>query len=206
MNALRKMLAPLLLCLALTASAQNSEAIIGEINRAAAAMQSLECDFTQTKYISLMNDKMVSVGRMVYRQSDRLRWEYSSPYSYIFILNGSSVTLKSGAKTDVIDIRTNRIFSEIARIMMNSVTGKCLTDSTEFKVSISADSREYVARLTPQKKEIKQMFSSIVLHFDRTAEVVQTIELHEKSGDRTIIELKNIKKNRTVNEELFTVN
>lgn len=206
MNALRKMLAPLLLCLALTASAQNSEAIIGEINRAAAAMQSLECDFTQTKYISLMNDKMVSVGRMVYRQSDRLRWEYSSPYSYIFILNGSSVTLKSGAKTDVIDIRTNRIFSEIARIMMNSVTGKCLTDSTEFKVSISADSREYVARLTPQKKEMKQMFSSIVLHFDRTAEVVQTIELHEKSGDRTIIELKNIKKNRTVNEELFTVN
>lgn len=206
MNALRKMLAPLLLCLAITASAQNSEAIIGEINRAAAAMQSLECDFTQTKYISLMNDKMVSVGRMVYRQSDRLRWEYSSPYSYIFILNGSSVTLKSGAKTDVIDIRTNRIFSEIARIMMNSVTGKCLTDSTEFKVSISADSREYVARLTPQKKEIKQMFSSIVLHFDRTAEVVQTIELHEKSGDRTIIELKNIKKNRTVNEELFTVN
>lgn len=206
MNALRKMLAPLLLCLALTASAQNSEAIIGEINRAAAAMQSLECDFTQTKYISLMNDKMVSVGRMVYRQSNRLRWEYSSPYSYIFILNGSSVTLKSGAKTDVIDIRTNRIFSEIARIMMNSVTGKCLTDSTEFKVSISADSREYVARLTPQKKEIKQMFSSIVLHFDRTAEIVQTIELHEKSGDRTIIELKNIKKNRTVNEELFTVN
>lgn len=206
MNALRKMLAPLLLCLALTASAQNSEAIIGEINRAAAAMQSLECDFTQTKYISLMNDKMVSVGRMVYRQSDRLRWEYSSPYSYIFILNGSSVTLKSGAKTDVIDIRTNRIFSEIARIMMNSVTGKCLTDSTEFKVSISADSREYVARLTPQKKEMKQMFSSIVLHFDRTAEVVQTIELHERSGDRTIIELKNIKKNRTVNEELFTVN
>lgn len=206
MNALRKMLAPLLLCLALTASAQNSEAIIGEINRAAAAMQSLECDFTQTKYISLMNDRMISVGRMVYRQSDRLRWEYSSPYSYIFILNGSSVTLKSGAKTDVIDIRTNRIFSEIARIMMNSVTGKCLTDSTEFKVSISADSREYVARLTPQKKEMKQMFSSIVLHFDRTAEVVQTIELHEKSGDRTIIELKNIKKNRTVNEELFTVN
>lgn len=189
-----------------TAAAQRNDAIIGEINRAAAAIQSMECDFVQTKHISLMNDKMVSAGHMVYKQSDRLRWEYLTPYSYIFLLNGNSVTLKSGDKTDVIDIRTNRLFSEIARIMMSSVTGKCLTDSTEFKVSLSESSTEYTAKLTPLKKEMKQMFSTIVLHFDRTAEVVCTIELHEKSGDRTVIELKNIKKNLIINEDLFTVN
>lgn len=179
--------------------------IVAEINRAAAEMRALECDFVQTKHISLMNEKMVSTGRMYYRQSDRLRWEYLSPYAYIFILNGSNVTLKSEKRTDVIDIESNRIFSEIARIMMNSVTGRSLTDTSDFKAAITASGDEWIAELTPQKKELKQMFRTVVLHFDRKSEVVREIELIERSGDKTVIELKNIKKNQTVDEKVFVV-
>lgn len=179
--------------------------IIGKINKAAAEMRSMESDFIQTKHISLMNERMVSEGRMVYSQGNKLRWEYVAPYKYIFILSGSSVTLKSEKRTDVIDIESNKIFQEIARIMMNSVTGKSLSDASDFKVSISDRGPEWIADLTPQKKEMKQMFKSVVLHFDKSAGVVKTIELLEKSGDKTVIELKNIKKNVTTDEKAFVV-
>lgn len=179
--------------------------IIGKINKAAAEMRSMESDFIQTKHISLMNERMVSEGRMVYSQGNKLRWEYVSPYKYTFILNGSSVTLKSEKRTDVIDIESNKIFQEIARIMMNSVTGKSLSDASDFKVLISDRGSEWIADLIPQKKEMKQMFKSVVLHFDKSAGVVKTIELLEKSGDKTVIELKNIKKNVTTDEKAFVV-
>lgn len=180
--------------------------IIEVINDEASSIHSLSCDFIQTKQLSLMNEKMESKGKMQYAQTDKLRWEYISPYSYIFILNGTSVTLKSTKKTDVIDVASNKIFQDIARIMMDSVTGKCLTDTSDFKSTLYVDGDEWIAELYPQKKEMKQMFKIIVLHFDRKDRIVKTIELQEKTGDTTLIALNNIEKNKTVNEAVFVVN
>ena len=50
------------------------------------------------------------------------------------------------------------------------------------------------------------MFALIRLHFDVKQMVVTSVELHEKSGDNTVITLKNIKKNQPVNESNFKIN
>ena len=113
-----------------------------QINAVASKMKTMQCDFVQTKYMKMLNDKMVSYGRMYYQQSDKLRWEYTSPYTYTFVLNGSKVLLNKGKRSDVINVNQSKFFKEIARIMMNSVVGKCLTDEKDFKVSISTSSSE----------------------------------------------------------------
>ena len=124
-----------MMCLALTLSAQTQgkEAIRAKINKAAQEMRTMQCDFTQTKYSKMLNDQMVSKGRMCYKQKNMLRWEYVSPYTYTFILNDTQVLLKNEHRNDIIDTKQNKMFKEIARIMMNSVIGKCLDDK-EYKV------------------------------------------------------------------------
>ena len=197
----------LCLCL-LNLSAQkiNEAKVKQQINAVASKMKTMQCDFVQTKYLKMLNDKMVSRGKMYYQQSNKLRWEYTYPYTYTFVLNGSKVLISKGKRNDVINVNQSKFFKEIARIMMNSVVGKCLTDSKDFKVSLTGASAEYVATLYPQQKQMKQMFQKIILHFNKQNSTVSKVELIEKKGDRTIIELKNVKSNAPINAKVFGIN
>lgn len=197
----------LCLCLLnLSAQKVNEANVKQQINAIASKMKTMQCDFVQTKYLKMLNDKMVSRGKMYYQQSNKLRWEYTSPYTYTFVLNGSRVLISKGKRNDVINVNQSKFFKEIARIMMNSVVGKCLTDSKDFKVSLAGSSAEYVATLYPQQKQMKQMFQKIILHFNKQKSTVFKVELIEKKGDRTIIELKNVKNNVPINAKVFDIN
>ena len=190
----------------LSLMAQQSEAQIRQaITQAASAMKTMQCDFIQTKHLRMLNDKMTSKGRMYYQQTNRLRWEYTSPYSYTFILNDDKVLLKNKQRNDVIDVNKNKLFREIARIMMNSVVGTSLTDDKNFKSTIATNGSEWTASLLPQRKDLKQLFQKIILHFNRTNAMVTQVELIEKNGDKTVIELNNIRTNEKISADMFTI-
>ena len=183
----------------------NEAQIKQKINQTASTLKSMQCDFVQTKHMKLLNDKLVSKGKMYYQKSDKLRWEYLSPYTYTFILNADKVLLKNQKRNDVIDVNQNKMFKEIARIMMNSVVGNCLTDDKNFKTSLTATSTEWIATLLPLRKDMKQMFQKIILHFNKQKSVVTLVELIEKNGDKTVIELKNTVLNETIDAKMFAV-
>lgn len=186
--------------------AQNSEQdVINKINVEAMKLTSMQCDFVQVKHVKLLNDKMVSKGKMAYKQTDKLRWEYTTPYTYTFILNGNKIVLKKNQKSNVIDVNQSKMFKEIANIMMNSVVGKCLSDKKSFRTFIKASSSEYEATLIPLTKEIRHLFSKIILHFDKQQLMIKKVEMLEKNGDTTIITLSNIKKNSTINDQVFSL-
>ena len=190
----------------LSLTAQQSEAQIRQaITQAASAMKTMQCDFTQTKHLKMLNDKMTSKGRMYYQQTNRLRWEYTSPYSYTFILNDDKVLLKNKQRNDVIDVNKNKLFREIARIMMNSVVGTSLTDDKSFKSTIATNGNEWIASLLPQRKDLKQLFQKIILHFSKKNAMVKQVELIEKNGDKTVIELNNIRTNEKISADMFTI-
>ncbi len=174
---------------------QSDKAVLASISKAASRIKTMECSFVQTKSLKMLSEKMVSKGNLTFQQPDRLRWEYTSPYKYAFVLNGNQVLIKKGSRTDKIDVNQSKVFKEIARMMMNTVTGKALDSSRDFKASVKTSSTEYVVTLTPQRKDVGKMFKTIKLHFNRKAEMVKKIEMTEQNGDVTIIELQNIKTN-----------
>lgn len=204
-------IACLLACLSVCALAQQpagtdeSRKMVVEVCAAAAEMTSLQCDFVQVKQLSLLQTALTSKGKMYYRGGDRLRWEYTSPYTYTFVLNGDRVMLKSSEKTDVVSVRSSRMFQEIARIMLNSVTGRCLADESDFKVTMYKADGQWEARLVPQQKEMAALFSEVRLHIDPKLRMVTVVELKEQSGDTTRIEMKNVRKNGTIDDVVFSV-
>lgn len=186
-------------------SQSTDQQIISKINAAASKLMTMQCDFVQVKNVKLLNDKMTSKGKMYYSQPNKLRWEYTSPYTYTFILNGNKVTLEKNKKSNVIDVNQNKMFREIVNIMMNSVVGKCLSDKKSFKTTVKDSSTEWIATLVPQSKELKQMYSKIVLHFNKQQTVIVKVVMFEKNGDTTTISLQNIVKNKSINEKVYSV-
>ncbi len=205
MNRLLSLLLTLFLALGTSAQKVNEAAVKQQINNATARVRTMQCDFVQTKHMRMLNDKMVSKGVMYYSQSNKLRWQYTSPYTYTFVLNGSQVMMNKGKKNQVIDVSQSKVFKEITRIMMNSVVGKCLTDDKDFKSSIADGKTEWVVTLTPLKKNMKQLFATIKVRFNKQRSMVSAVELYEKNGDRTVIELNNVRTNTTLNAKLFSI-
>jgi outer membrane lipoprotein carrier protein len=189
----------------LSAQQLTEEQIKQKVNQTASAMKTMQCDFVQTKHLKMLNNDFVSHGKMYYQQSNKLRWEYTSPYSYTFILNNDQVLLKNKQRNDLIDVKQNKLFKEIVRIMMSSVIGNCLTDDKNYKVSVAAIGNEWVATLLPQRKDMKQMFPKLILHFNAKKSVVNNVELYDKNGEKTIIELKNIRINETIPSNMFAI-
>lgn len=205
---MRKILYFLLIALlpaAAMAQTKNEQQIIQTINKASAGLKSMECDFVQTKHLKMLNDKMVANGKMYYKQPDKLHWEYTSPYKYTFILNDNKVVLKKNGRNDVIDINQNKMFREIARLIMNTVVGKSLGDGKTFKASVKETPSEWTVTLVPQKKEMKQMWTTIVLTFSRSQQMISKVRMCEKNGDYTLIEMKNVKMNKLVSDAHFNV-
>lgn len=184
---------------------QQKQDVISRINKAAAGLKSMNCSFNQTKYLSLLSDKMVSEGKMSYKQSNKLRWEYTSPYQYLFIFNGTKVFVRNKSRKDVIDTQTNKVFKEVARIMMSTVTGTALSNSSDFSIDVTDGKSVWKITLTPKKKEMKKMFSRIELSFNKSNLMIAEINIYEKNNDRTNIQLKNISTNGAINESLFAI-
>lgn len=186
-------------------TAQQKQDVIGRINKAASGLKSMSCSFTQTKYLSLLSDRMVSEGKMNYKQPNKLRWEYTTPYQYLFIFNGTKVYVGNKSRKDVIDTNSNKLFKEVARIMMSTVTGTALSNAADFSVSVEDGKTLWNVTLIPKKKEMKKMFTRIVLSFSKSDLIISEINLHEKNNDRTNIRLRNIKTNIPINENLFAI-
>lgn len=186
---------------------QTASQLRAQVAEVTANMRTLQCDFVQTKHVKMLNENMVSRGRMFYMRNDRLRWEYNTPYAYTFILNGDKVLLNNGntKRNDVIDVNKNKVFKEISRIMVSSVVGSCLTDDKTFKTTVTTSGAEWIATLVPVRKDIKQMFDKVILHFDKKRKVVTKIEMTERNGDKTTIVLQNIRTNENISANMFTV-
>lgn len=209
MKKLLTILLSILVCGGALSAAPLSDAkqkeVIAKINKAAAGLKSMSCSFVQTKHLSLLSDKMVSEGKMNYKHPNKLRWEYTSPYRYLFIFNGAKVYVGNKSRKDVIDTNTNKIFKEVARIMMSTVTGKALSNPTDFTTRVDDGITGWQVTLVPKKKEMKKMFSKIILSFSKSDLMISEISLYEKNNDRTNIKLKNISSNTAVNETLFAI-
>lgn len=187
--------------------ADEQSSIVALIKEATSGTKTIKADFVQEKTMQLLGSKMISRGKMLYVRPSSFRWEYVSPYSYIFAIADGKVIIKSAQGKSEIDIRQSKLFAEIASIMMGSVTGESLEESKDFTFSLfsSADKKLYMAELTPVKKEIKQMFKAVKLFFLPDKKVVDKIIMTDRSGDETIIELKNIVLNEEIEAAHFII-
>lgn len=182
-----------LLPLLCTGQGKTDADIIAAISGSGREMSSLECDFVQIRHSKMLSEDMLSHGRMSYRKPDMLSWEYTDPYRRTFVMDGNEVAMKDADGKVMPDSGSRKAFREIARMMIDNLMGRTLTDSKAFLVETAEDGGEWVVTLTPQRKDLRQMLMKMVMHYDRKLKSVVKVEMTEKSGDSTVIEFKNIR-------------
>ncbi|MBO4614891.1 MAG: outer membrane lipoprotein carrier protein LolA [Bacteroidales bacterium] len=191
-----------IICLLTVVSAfgQNSRELVGEqrlkvineITRNTVGIQSLSCQFTQTKQSSLLVDNAVSKGEMSYSRPKSMRWEYTSPYTYALVVEGDSLSMTGAEGSKKPNQNANRMMKEMSSLIIGSINGDRLFDERTFSINIYEETGCYRVKMNPKRKDMQRMFQNITFLFGSDDYTVRSVVLTEKSGDATTINFENV--------------
>jgi len=165
---------------------------------------SIKSDFVQEKNLSMLSEKIISKGKFWFKRESMVRMEYNQPYQYLMILNKDKIFIKDGQKENKISAKSNKLFQQINRIMIDCMQGTAL-DNPDFKTRIFQNKTHSLIELTPLTKGLKEMFKSINIIVDSKDFSVISIEMLELSNDNTLIRFTNKELNAEIPDSLFTI-
>jgi outer membrane lipoprotein-sorting protein len=171
---------------------------------AAQKTNSINADFTQDKNLSMLSEKITSKGNFWFKKDSRVRMEYTQPFKYLMILNKDKVYVKDGARESRVSTRSNKMFQQINKIMIDCMQGTML-DNADFKTRVFENKTNALVELTPVSKGMKEIFKSINVTVDKKDFSVTSIQMLELSGDNTIMRFTNKELNAAIPDTLFDI-
>ena len=172
---------------------------------AAQKTNSIKADFVQDKNLSMLSEKITSKGIFWFKKDSRVRMEYTQPFKYLMILNKDKAYVKDGAKESKVSTKSNKMFQQINKIMIDCMQGTTL-DNADFKTRVFENKTSALVELTPVAKGMKEMFKSINVIVDKKDFSVTSIQMQELSGDNTIMRFTNKELNAAIPDTLFDIN
>ena len=149
--------------------------------------------------------KTVMRGTMMYQSPSKLRWEYSDPTPSTLILNGHNAALlnKNGKKNEA----NEKMLKQLGNFIILMISGRGITQqnkmfSPDFYELANA---QMLVVLTPVQKRMKDLYNKIELKIDQKTMLPNDITLDEKSGDKTVISLKNKVLNIEIQQDKFII-
>jgi outer membrane lipoprotein-sorting protein len=164
----------------------------------------MESDFEQEKYISVMSEKIVSKGHFCFKKANKLRWEYMTPFKYLIVINGAKMFIKDNGKVNKYDINSNKIFKSINEMMMNIVQGT-LFNNKDYSAKYYENDKQYLLVLSPTQKGTKEFLKTINLYINKSDYAVTRVKMIEPGGDYTNLNFTNRKTNEPIADEKFVV-
>ena len=169
-----------------------------------AKVNTVSSDFTQTKNLALLSDKIKSKGKFYFKKEDKVRIEYTSPYSYLLVMNNGQIMVKDEQKTSKINTKNSKTMQSVNRIMIDCMRGTVL-NNPDFKVSAFENGSSYLLSLVPATDAMKKMFKSIDVYLDKKSFDVDRLSMKEQGGDYTDMDFSNTQHNVALNDALFKV-
>ena len=170
----------------------------------AQSTQTIKADFTQEKELSLLSEKIISKGKFWFKKENKVRMEYQQPFQYLMIINQNNIYIKDGQKENKFSAKSNKLFQQINKIMVDCIQGSVL-NNPEYKINVFENAQGFLIELTPSAKALKEFFKNINIFVARKDYTVSKLELHEQSGDKTVINYLNKELNTTLADALFTI-
>lgn len=168
-----------------------------KINEVSASTNSINSQFIQEKNLSFIEEKIISKGILLYLKPDKLRLEYTEPFTYILIMNGGRMMTDNGDKKSEYDLKSNKMFSEINNLIISSVKGNIM-DNPDFKSAVYENAEILFINLTPLNKELNKYIKTIGLYISKKDYNVSELQITEQSDDYTLIRFTN----KVINEEI----
>ena len=159
-------------------------------------------DFTQSKWLEMLAEPVVSEGKLVFKAPDLILWQYISPKAYKVIFKDEMLYVENDGKKDEIKLSSNGLFKSFNALIVNSIKGN-MFDENEFEISYFKTTENFLVKFLPKDKRMKRFVSAFELTFNKTTGEVAKIKLVEPNNDYTFITFSNRKTNVEIPSTTF---
>lgn len=183
---------------------KNVTAFQQSLSAANAKKQTITSDFTQVKNLSLLADKIRSKGKFYFKKEDKIRIEYTSPYTYLLVMNAGQILVKDEQKTSRVNMKNSKVMQSVNRIMLDCMRGTVF-QNPDFKVQAYENAQGYLLSLTPATAAMQKMFQRIEVYMSKGNFDVTRLTMTEVGGDLTDMNFTNTRHNAPLNDAIFKV-
>jgi outer membrane lipoprotein-sorting protein len=166
--------------------------------------QTISSSFKQTKHMKMMNEKMQSKGLFYYKQTDKIRIEYTHPFTYLLVMNAGQIMVKDENKSNKINTKNSKTMQSVNKVMMDCMRGTVFANK-DFSVKAFDSKSQYLMQLTPVNASMKNLFSRVDVYIDKANNGVTKLLMTETGGDYTEMNFSNIVFNSNLSDALFSV-
>lgn len=184
------------------AELRDIDAVLQKLRAQATAVESISSEFSQENQLSVFEETIISKGRFLFRKPDKLRWEYLSPITEGFALQGNQGVRWTETTRTSFSLRSDPLMNVVARQLLAWATFDLAWLSAEYDITMEADS-PVLLKLVPKGSDTAHVLKHLLIEFSSSANTVQRVELHDQSGDLTRILFKNPQVNTPLDDGMF---
>ena len=195
------------------ASAQNLQAVLDSMDRAAANFKSTEADFNWDQYTKVVNETDTQKGRVYFRRSGKeiqMAADIEKPDVKVVVYADGQVKMYQ-PKIDTLTVYNagkNKAEMESFMVLGFGGRGHDLLPSYDVKYAgtETVDGvRTEKLELTPKSAKTKAVFNKIVLWIDPPRGLSVQQQLFTPSSDYRLAKYSNIKVNQKIADDVFKV-
>ena len=183
---------------------QGVDAFKKKLSEASASVSSIESDFTQIKHISALTEDVTSKGKFYYQKSDKIRLEYTSPVSYVMVINGKKIKIITGGKSSIHDVGSNPTMKQMNQLLTACMTGNPDALDSDYQIEYKENATSWRLTVKPSNAG-KNYINTIDIFLDKKDFSVQRLKMGEPSGDFTEYIFTNKKNNAVLSKEKFNI-
>lgn len=159
-------------------------------------------DFTQEKHLNIMDNVIISEGKLAFQSPNLVKWEYIKPFHNIALFKADKLYVTNDGKRETLDMRSNKLFKSLNALIVNSIKGD-MFDDEQFDITYAKTKHFYLVTFIPKEKRLKRFIKNFELQFSATTAEVEQVKLVEPNTDYTLIIFKNKQLNSPIPNDTF---
>lgn len=175
--------------------------LLQQVEKQAENTQSVQCEFTQERNLTIFAKPVRFTGRMLLSRPDKLRWENIDPIPSALIFSGDKgLRCNDDAPSVQFDLRTDPVMKMVAEQIWTWADGNYEQLKNRYRISLADHAS---IKLLPDETADNAIVS-ITVTFDQKTLHPVTVQVMETGGDSTTINFHDYRLNQPIDDALFT--
>jgi len=193
---------------------QNSTHISGDelkeflntLSARAQKVKTMSASFKQYKKMEMMKGEMISEGKFIYSNGDKIAFLYEKPGKYAMIMNGSKFKMITASGSSKMDLSSNPVMKQMNELITSVFTGTIDQAFSNYDITFDYKDGGVSALVKPKSSRIASMIKSINVLFDKMTGEIKEITVLEGSAGTTRYLFFDQKTNVNIDNEIFAIN
>lgn len=183
----------------------SDDIFFSRLSRQSNDVSSITSRFTQTKYLKLLNEKLISEGTFYYQKRGKIRFDYLRPRKMSIVMIPQKLQIVASEKKTTYDLSEQKQLAELAVVMDACISGRINLLPKDYKAEYKLEKRWHVIKITLLNKNARNPYTLIELKLNLNDYSLEQLTLYEKSEDYTIYDFTDVAVNQNLKQSLFVI-